>query len=39
VIWLEGISGCFDLERVRKATEVDGGLPNEMALKAERIAR
>jgi hypothetical protein len=39
VIWLEGISGCYSLERVRKATEADGCLPNEMALKAERMAR
>lgn len=27
VIWLDGISGCFALERVRKATEGDGVLP------------
>lgn len=36
VIWLDGISGCYALERVRKATEADGQLPNEMALKAAR---
>ena len=37
VIWLEGVSGCYSLERVRKATEADIHLPNEMTLKAERM--